>query len=1452
MRRQPESPIDQPVRESALWTERHILVRPIRVMRRIKRRNRWVLRGVLAVPFLALIGGVVLTRTAVTRWLVVPQLERALNMQVDAEAVYVGFDGQLVVQRARFRLPGLDGPAGDFLKVARIEARVDWLASLRGPAKLRGIRMNEPVVVVSHSLDDGSLNISKLSLPASSGSMALPMIIATNAGIELAEHSSSSYTVLKHVQMDGRLSPSKEDPNGYTFLLTEKSTRARQPGQVAEPGFKLNGVLGSEGSLLVKVVNFSLDEWPDSSMPTVVRDRFREMNLAGEVPEATVSYTKLGGLQAKLKLSGVGMDLPIEPAEFTTLPEGDEPPEVLVGPPPRNLRMHGVTGEVQFTGDQVIADVRGLVENMPYHVELRYDGTSGDSPFRVTFTSNDFRVDRNPRLLPYAPPVVKYRLATFSSPTAVVNTRLVVERGEPVDGEPGEISLSGEMEMRDGVAAYEGFPYEFRGLHGLFRFTDDSLEIVKLQGQSLSGAKLAASGVISPLSDDAQVTINVDVTEAPIDDAMQESFGPGRGEIVPSLFSLKRYDELRAAGLIQTPEEAANARAELERLRQGAATGEQVPPDQLAAAERHAAIPEFAFRGKADVSVRVHRPAGANVEWQTDVRISLPRVGLLPEKFPLPIQATNVVAVVNNRDGRVVSGEFRGLTGGEAKVDASFNIPFAADKDKDVRPDINIQAAAIPIDALLIHALPGAERADGSGFKRILRGLGLSGTGAGRVHIAARENGQLGFDADFGVQHAEAQPPGSPVGVGGVSGRVRASESRVDVNMDGYAKALGREGAWLGASGPLTLHVGADIPPENSGKSTTYAAELGIPALSLNVPVEHLVRVFSAKAADKIAELREQTRPTGSADVRVLASGGDGTRVAVEASGKQPVGFDGMGGRFTLQPGSGLVRIDAAEATTVRAEDLRGQLTYKGEPAGGVLVSGGLVLGGEAAEAPATLSVKLQDAPLESPLVAKVAQDRIGEPAGKLLTQLLPRGLFNADLAVSRSEAGELDVRGSLTPRSLTVRAAGSDLTFSEVRGQVEFGPGAGAIRQLALIAPQWAATASVVWSALGAGNLQAQAEIGLRGDAFTSELADLLPRDVATLLRDISFAASGPFQLKGGTLALSRGETAETRFTGVLEVEDASVDVGAEIRKLAGQANITFERLADAPPKFELVTRADHFETGGIAMSSGYAVVRNGEQAGEVLIPEASAQAHGGRVVAEAKIFSEHSEGSTDPLTKSFTAKVNASGLRFASLLKDLEPNVNTPADEDDRSRGLVEAAFTLQGQLGKPETRRGRGSFQIDGGRVLNLPFMMRMIELSNLQLPMNAKLEYARGRFYLAGGLITFEDLGVYSRAVQILGSGTVTWPEKRLNLRFDTRPARGIPLLSGLLRGIRDELVTTSIGGTLAEPDVQLKQFPGPRRMLDRVMGAGTDQPPVDGPGRGERIAEGIRPSKPVRR
>ena len=433
--------------------------------------------------------------------------------------------------------------------------------------------MTDPVVIVSQSIDDRTLNLERLKIPASgSGEPTIPRIEISHAGIEVGEHEGGRYKPLRRVQMDGWFRPSATDKGGFAFGLHEYSLRARRPGGPKEPGFVVTGTR-AQGLITVKVENFTLDDWPASSVPSPVRDQFKSLDLKGDVPRAIFAYAPGTGITAKLVMTDVGMNLPIEPNDhFAAVAEG------VQGPLPQFARMRGVNGEITFARDSIYARVDGTLEDLPYHVNLRYDGLSPDSPFTCDFISRDFRVSKSPSLLPYAPPRVREWLTLFTGPTAIITTQMSVWRGPPVNGVPADPQVRGTLTFKQGTAAYARFPYEFRDMTGTFEFDNDQVKIVGVKGKSLSGGTIAAHGLVSPLDESAEVTVDVQCRGVPIDSAMEEAFGPERRQVLTALFSTPRYQELLSADLVQTAEQALEVSEQL-----AAKTRDlpQAPPDRV-------------------------------------------------------------------------------------------------------------------------------------------------------------------------------------------------------------------------------------------------------------------------------------------------------------------------------------------------------------------------------------------------------------------------------------------------------------------------------------------------------------------------------------------------------------------------------------------------------------------------------------------------------------------------------------------------------------------------------------------------------------------------------------------------------------------------------------------------------------------------------------------------------
>ena len=361
-----------------------------------------------------------------------------------------------------------------------------------------------------------------------------------------------------------------------------------------------------------------------------------------------------------------------------------------------------------------------------------------------------------------------------------------------------------------------------------------------------------------------------------------------------------------------------------------------------------------------------------------------------------------------------------------------------------------------------------------------------------------------------------------------------------------------------------------------------------------------------------------------------------------------------------------------------------------------------------------------------------------------------------------------------------------------------------------------------------------------------------MLVDELIKVVDEIDLAIEGPITVRGARITGLRtdlDETSEIAFHGDIEFADASLEPGVGLTECTGLVDVGFEYSPQrGPPAYEMAFRLDRLRAAKVRMTDGRALVLSAERDKELLMPHFAAKSHAGRVSATAHIWPNASE-------LEYRTDIRISGVRFGPVLADLQevaPDEDAEQGEDaaqaddatdpwlvsnDRSRGELDAGIALGGVVGKTGSRRGSGVIEILGGSVLRLPtLIVQLIELSNLQPPANEKLDYARAAFFIDGDFVGFEDLSVFSRSVSILGSGSMSWDTRELDLRFHTRAARRIPMISQIIEGIRDELATATVRGPMDDYEVRVEQFPGDSALIESLFNArrkrvqtGTRQP-----------------------
>ncbi len=1412
-------------------------------MAQVPRQRRWTRRLIVlgVVIGALLIAYIVLTRTAVTRLIACSVVSNMIGAEVTATSVEVLGDGRILIADAIVRAKGVKGLGGEALRVRSIEVDPSWPSILRGGTHVHSVIIDEPVIRFSQCTEDGTINVAALKLPErGAGAVKPPVVLVRKGVVELGEHSKDGrqYTALRRIEVHGSVQRSEDNSGDSIVSFTQTAdSRGGTP-------LEITGRVG-KGGLVLSLDGLALSEWPVETVPTPIRPAFKNLGLVGKVGRTTFTYAPNGNLEAAIALMDVGINLPIEPQ-----PEEDAQGHLIPLPPDqigRRLRIEKVNGSLRLRNNGLAGELSGVVEDLPYEVQLDIKGTTENAPFKVVLTSRDFEMTKNPQILRFAPGIAQRRLAQFSYPTGIVDAVVTIVRAEGVGDAPGHLSVSGVIKLKDGSAAFERFPYRFDRMHGEWRFSDEEIRFIDVQGVAPGGARILASGVISPPTSEAKVDIRVRVTDLPIDDTLEQALGKRR-KITEALFHRPRYHELVELGLILSPEKWRDLQLRLFAIESGVEPDHPEEPDELRAQLDR---PVFELGGRANVDVHITREPGAEGEWFDEIDIRVLDAGLVPEKFPYPLYAKDLRILKENEIATLSGGEYRGIFGGTASVEALVDLKKIEDTRGEFVPDITIRASDVPIESLILHAVP-----QGSGAispRTLLAELRPSGTiEHAAIQVGMTADDDVGYDIHLRLKDCAAAPlsaTGEPrAQLRAVSGPVFVSEERLTLDLAGGLQRTGHDPA-------SPVSVRADVSLQSGGAPTTTAsdsrepidAEVVVKRADLATHAEDFVRLIAPDASARIAELRAAHAPGGSADLRVLVHRDADTplRAVVEAA-EPRASFTVNSSRVALHDTTGSASVTIGGGLdTPRAEfknlsaSLKGMVKDGDEASSldaGAITLNGWIRADAAPDPDSRLRVVLKHGRFESWLVHAVARG-LGDEALRLLNEHQPRGDFELAVLLAPQKSGESlhwAPTGTIVPRSLAFFTSAGPVLFPTVLGAVELTPEGGRFRDLRLLAPDWNVLASGSWLRDNAG-VAAETRLALECDGLPQDLTAALPAVLTDVLEQIDFAAQGAVTVPNAELAFHLPNSGELKIrgSGRVELTNASLDVGTPLDDADAVIDWSFDRSHDDPfPTYELKALLPRGHIYDVALTNARALIASGP-AGEVLVPMFSADCHGGRVAGQAALLAGE--------PREFRVEARASDVRFASVLADLSDKAKMQALGDDaaaaqrpdpgapdESRGRLDAEFSLAGVAGRPSTRRGRGTATIGGERVLNIPVAVALTRLTNLELPVNERLDYARANFFLQGNRLSFEEVLLSSSSVGFYGFGTADLPDLTLDLRFRARNKLRIPLVSTLVEGIRNELFTAEVRGTPGKPEVKLVTLGGTARLIRDAFGERADE------------------------
>ncbi len=1473
-----------------------------RPRRKWRRRLVWV----LVIGPLGLIAGVLMIgQTSVMQIIVEPILEDQLGVEVSTGAINLMPTGEVVIRDAVFKTDTIGHRAGSLIEFDRATISVSWWGVIRGSGQVRSIVIDQPIVRASQDMETGVLNLAALEFKQGSGGGATPAMEIRDGILQIGEHDGDSYHVLKELSIEGRITEQTSDGvSGFEFAALPVEPSLSSSLVTTRGSFGLTGTISKDGIDGV-VDGVRLEDWPADIVPSRSRSMYKRLALAGDLAPTRFHVSPDGLIEVVLMLDGVAMTLPIEDVDSRIGPTIE---------PSDTLRMRQTRGIIRFGTQGLSAQIKGLIDKLEYDVELSYQGLDATSPFDATLVT-DFRLDDNFKPTKFLPEKVISKLDRFEHPVADVHAVVHISRGGGLDT---GIKVSGRAELSNGSAVYKKFRYPFYELAGVIEFDPDKLVIREITGVGPTGATLVANGVFSPLGEHSVVNLDLHVEGIAIDEHLMRALDADQRDLAGALFSEDNYAHLLEEGLVLTEQDAqelGDLRRRLwDRLDQwkegidGTSQERRELAHELASVDRQLLSPIFAFGGAANIDVQIvrHPQRPSDDRWTTDVRVKLPSAGIVPEHFPLPIQAHDVEITINEERVELTGGRYNGLGGGWASVDVMLDMT-----EPDAKPTIEIVAREFPIDARLIAAIPGyydpqSDDPDDISLRRILDRLRLNGVVECDAFIGPRSDGRLGYDIESTILNGSARPMKlarsanaddfsssaarvDPLVLDQLYGTVYVTEELIIVDLEGMLSSpeqplaptpievltqltLSSKDRGLGGVRRIGGLLPTDFGPPTPGPMLYATARAD--GIDLAMPLEHAVAVVSPRIARELLEMKHHYNPDGLLGLGAKLEGfvGGSIDTTLGLDGIEQFGIDFGGTRYRIGSSLGRAQVLLSQSPGVSFDGFRVSIQADGEDAGVLSLDGALPLAraGSTTEIadPTILAIDFKGGTFDSPITMGVVDQLFGSDEDSWFKAHQVGGRFDLGVTLTPKhgvhkiggQGGGIAlvptlINGSLAPKSLSLMMGDQRAVFEDVAGELMFEGFEGTVDQIHAADGRTSIGVDGRWTMHPGQGLGLDLTIDARGDLLSGAVRTILPGAVDRVIDRLEIKSSQAVEiddLRITASGLGRDESVYD-IVGGAELVDGSALIGLAITEIAGELAFAVHGTSETLG-YEIRLDAARLRAGLMRVHDAQVtIIGDAQNAGVVLIPEITAGMHGGQIAGSAQIRPD-----SDGLPY-YWMELHASGVRAAPVFDDLllpPEGLEGPPRRgqatvrsawslgEDLSRGAMIGDLTLTGPIGDPAKRSGRGLVRIAGGSVVALPGLIQLIEASNLSLPAGSPLDLAEADFYIDGPIMAFEQLSASSKRIEILGYGTMDWRTRAVDLRFRSRAVHPIPILSGLIEQLRDELITTRVTGTMGDLKYSAQQFGSTRRLINAMLG----KPISDQQRRMHMVEEQVRASR----
>jgi len=636
------------------------------------------------------------------------------------------------------------------------------------------IEIEKPLVTVAEDPATGQLNYQMITprQRETEEFKDLPRMEIIGGAIRVGQIRSQQFLTDGRIDIEGVLRADEDDGALYHLSLLES-----EDGRPRKDGLVILGSVNIDSQIAqAQVKGLAFNDRYRRLLPSSARDIWDRADPVGNINEVAFAYEPDTGWRALVDFSDVELTLPRSTdADY-------------------RFRMVNGSGALRFDreGIRIMQDLVGKVSGLEYSIAGSWDGYSPDAKFRLGFRSEPFGLPNEPRVILALPEGVQKAFRMFA-PEGNVRVSMAAWRDES----GGAIDYEGTATFNEGKGRYERFPYELHNLRGKIRFTPEEVRILSVTGRTSGGGSATITGVIAPPGQFPAVDLTIAAINVPFDDALYQALKDDHRPALDMFFHSASYEMLREAGHYQLTEIYNAGELAFVRLRRRLrtlpddATDEQRQElaERIEAVEKQLRTPPFELGGRGNMIVHVTRDEGEAARSQAVTEVELQEANIVFKYFPYPMHVTGGRLRIQPGLLEILDVEATGLHGGRVGLKGKVKLPRGGEGR--VKPDLQIYAMDVPIDALLYDALPKPQ-------DRWVRNLYPTGKIDVFGRIFADEEQRTDIDLVIDVRNGTLQPGNGRFMLDDVAGKIRVSlndlriQSLTGTHGDGTLAVNGR------------------------------------------------------------------------------------------------------------------------------------------------------------------------------------------------------------------------------------------------------------------------------------------------------------------------------------------------------------------------------------------------------------------------------------------------------------------------------------------------------------------------------------------------------------------------------------------------------------------------------------------------------------------------------------